>query len=209
MGVVVIELIFGTRNKSKIDQIQGALGPLGILVRGIDTLGVSLDVPETGETAIENARAKAAAYATAAGRTVFSMDNALYFEGLGPEEQPGVHVRRIPGSTGRISDQEVLEYYVALIRSHGSVMDGYWEFGICIATPAGLTAEKVIRAPRQFTATCSTSITADYSLEAIQLVDGKYLSEMSREEMGDHWRRAIGEPLMRFVSANMHLLVQT
>jgi XTP/dITP diphosphohydrolase len=143
-----IELVFGTGNRAKVAQVQGALEPLGIRVLSIKELGIELDVPEDGATAQENARAKAQAYALASGGTVFSMDNALYLNGLPDDEQPGLHVRRIPGGPERPSDQQMLDYYAELVGRHGGRMEGYWEFAIAIATPDGRLAETTIRSPR-------------------------------------------------------------
>src|SRR5687768_17134694 len=105
------ELLFGTNNPGKITQIQGALRPLAITVRGIGEIGIELDVPEDGATAAENARIKATAYASAAGRPVFSMDNALYLAGLSDSDQPGLHARRLPGSTSRPTDAQMVTYH--------------------------------------------------------------------------------------------------
>ncbi len=202
------ELIFGTSNRAKIAQVQGALKPLSILVRGINELGVILDVPEDGATAQENASIKAKAYAGAVQRPVFSMDNALYFTGLADSEQPGLYVRRIPGSIDRLSDEEMVSYYTQLIASQGGSMVGYWEFGIAIARPDGKMAETTIKFPRQFTATPSQQVVEGYPLESIQVdpVTGKYISEMIIDEQDHFWQRVIGQPLMKFVTDHIALL---
>ncbi len=205
---MAVELLFGTENKAKIDQVQGTLEPLGVLVRGINELGINLEVPEDGVTAAENARAKARAYARAAGRPVFSMDNALYLDGLPDDEQPGLHVRRIPGSTGRPSDREMLNYYAKLVESHGGSMKGHWEFAVTIAAPEGGIAEATIRSPRQFTAIRSQHIVEGYPIESIQIdpASGKCIADMTAAEQAQFWQHAIGQPLMQFVGSNIGLL---
>lgn len=88
-----MELIFGTTNPAKLAQIQSALHPLGITITGLPE---PIDVEESGQTALENARLKATAYATVTNQRVMATDNALYLDGLPNSQQPGLHVRRIP-----------------------------------------------------------------------------------------------------------------
>jgi XTP/dITP diphosphohydrolase len=199
----VKELIFGTGNKAKIQQVQGALGEL-VLVKGINEFGVNIEVEEDGKTAQENARKKAVVYANALGRTVFAMDNALYFNDLPDSEQPGLYVRRI-GGIERSTDEEMVESYKELVSSHGEQMKGYWEFGVSIAKPDGTSVEDSIISPRLFVAKASDKIVPGYPLESIQIdpETGKYVSEMSDEEQAQFWQRNIGEPLSHFVEANL------
>lgn len=195
------ELIFGTSNPAKISQVQGALLPVDVTVRGIGDFGIELDVPEDGPTAADNARVKALAYAKELGQSVFSMDNGLYLDGLADDEQPGIYVRRIPGSTERPTDEEMIQYYTDLIAGHGGQMEGHWDFAVAIATAAGDVHETVIQSPRYFTATRSPKVIDGYPLESIQIdpESGKYISEMSTEEQDAFWQKAIGEPLAEFV----------
>ena len=45
------------------------------------------------------------------------MDDNLYFENVPIEKQPGVFVRRINGK--RLSDEEVIDYYINFVRKYG------------------------------------------------------------------------------------------
>lgn len=195
------ELLFGTTNEAKIKQVRGALAPSGIKVDGVKDKSVLPEVIEDGKTALENARKKSLAYAKALGRTVFSMDNALYLEGLGQENQPGLNVRRINGTTERPTDQQMLDYYSVLIGKLGGRVNGYWEFGICIANSEGDCRETVIKSPRVFVSTPSQKMVEGYPLESIQIEpkSGKYISEMSQVEQDVFWQKAIGKPLLEFV----------
>src|SRR3989338_1275761 len=91
------EIMVGTTNEAKVKQIRGALFSLGVSVKGVTDKSLLPDVKEDGNTAQENAKKKAVAYAQALNKAVLSMDNALYFKGLPDDEQPGVNVRRING----------------------------------------------------------------------------------------------------------------
>jgi XTP/dITP diphosphohydrolase len=197
------ELIFGTGNKAKIRQVQDALGESAI-VRGISEFSVDIEIDEDGTTAQENARKKAIAYAKALGRTVFAMDNALYFKGLEDKDQPGLYVRRV-GGIERSSDEEMVQIYKELIRSHGGQLEGWWEYALSIARADGTSVEDSIISPRLFVAEASKKIVPGYPLESVQIdpETGKYVSEMTSEEQILFWQRSIGEPLNRFIQTNI------
>ena len=197
------EILFGTTNLAKIKQLQGVLRPIGVAVRGIP-VGTSLPVIiEDGKTANENAKKKAIAYAKTFGEVVLSMDNALYFDGLDPEKQPGICVRRIGNGDEHPSDEALLEYYTALVQRLGGRIKGRWEFGICIATPEGKTKETLILSSRIFTDRTSSHIIPGYPLESIQIdpESGKYISEMTQKEQDEFWQHTIGAPLREFMKS--------
>jgi len=196
------ELTFGTTNEAKIKQIRGALAPAGIDVNGVIDKSMLPEVIEDGKTANENARKKALAYAKALGKTVFSMDNALYINGLSDDKQPALNVRRINGHTAT-TDEEMIEYYSKLIDSLGGKAEGYWEFGICIATPDGDYKETTIKSPRTFVSTPTTNRQAGYPLESIQIdpATNKYIAGMTQQEQDIFWQQAIGEKLLEFVKS--------
>ena len=195
------EIVFGTTNEAKIKQVRGALSPSGIIVEGVKDKSILPEIVEDGKTALENARKKSIAYAIALGRTVFSMDNALYLEGLSTEEQPGLNVRRINGATERPTDEQMLDYYSKLIGKLGGRINGYWEFGICIANLQGQYEETIIKSPRVFVSKPSSKMVEGYPLESIQIEpeSGRYISEMTQEKQDLFWQKAIGEPLLKFV----------
>ncbi|MBI4021414.1 MAG: hypothetical protein HY369_04160 [Candidatus Aenigmarchaeota archaeon] len=195
------EILFGTTNEAKVRQLQGALAPIGVRVRGVADTSSLPPIEEDGKTAQENARKKAIAYATALHTTMLSMDNALYFDALPASEQPGLQVRRIPSSTAKPSDRELLAHYVKLVRRLGERTGGHWEFAICVAAPDGRCEEITVIAPRIFTVTPSLKSIPGYPLESIQIdpASGKYISDMSQEEQDVFWQREIGKPLQDFI----------
>lgn len=194
-------ITLGTKNPAKIDQIKAALQSSGILVQGLPDKTYP-EIEEDGRTIQENARKKALTYAKELQEAVLSMDNALYFENLPDELQPGQNVRRIDKRTDRPSDEEVLVYYQNLIAAQGGEIRGYWEYAFCYAYPDGRYQEIVIkRASRIFSATRSQNLTAGYPLESLQIdpESGRYFSDLSPDEREALWQNKIGRPLLRFI----------
>ena len=97
------EIIIGTKNPAKVEQIKGALSPISeLVVVGLHNENDLPEVEEEGPTAQDNARLKAITYAKILGKPVLSMDNALYFDDLeGDDRQPGLNVRRFAGEGPR------------------------------------------------------------------------------------------------------------
>lgn len=195
-----MQLIIGTKNKAKIDQIKSILEPLNFTINGLPDRQFS-EVKENGKTAVENARLKATFYASIIGQPVFSMDNALYFDNLEMERQPGLNVRRIEGVTGRPSDDELILYYTKVVKHLGGRINGYWEYGFCLAYPGGETEEISFKSPRIFVSEPSKEIVEGYPLESIQIDpnSGLYISEMSKEQQDNFWRKTIGLKLSEFI----------
>ncbi|MFA5926592.1 MAG: non-canonical purine NTP pyrophosphatase [Patescibacteria group bacterium] len=188
------QIIFGTTNQEKINQIQAALSRLGIDVIGIGDFPDLPRVEENGTSALENAVIKARAYSQAIGEPVLSMDNALYFEGLPAEEQPGIHVRTFL-SEKRLDDEAAVAKYAEFIRNHGETLNSYWEFGLCIAHPDGRILTKEIKSPRIFTSEASENRIPGYPLESLQKisVDGPILADIPAEDKAQFWQDVIGK----------------
>lgn len=195
------KIIIGTKNIAKINQIKGALATSGITVEGLPSNIEFPEVKEDGTTAQENARKKAAAYSQILGKPVLSMDNALYLDGLKPDQQPGINVRRINQKDDRPTDEEVLDYYQKLITKLGEQINGHWEFAVCVAYPDGTINETTIISRRIFVSKKSEKVITGYPLESLQIdpESGGYISEMTQDEQYVFWQKAIGEPLNKFV----------
>ena len=193
-------LIVGTTNSAKIDQVRGALKSLNLDIQGLPERDFPA-IEENGLTALENARIKAIFYSALIGLPVLSTDNALYFDDLTTEKQPGLNVRRIKGQNDRVSDAELLTYYSSLIKELGDKVNGYWEFGICLAYPDSNIKEIIIKSPRIFVSHPSPKITEGYPLDSIQInpETNQYISEMTIEEQGDFWQKTIGKELCSFI----------
>lgn len=191
-----------TTNPAKVEQLGGALAGIGITVVGVEDKNNLPEVVEDGQTALDNARIKAVIYAQALDKPVLAMDNSLFFDKLkGDPRQPGVNVRRIGGLAGKPTDQEMIDYYVKLVRKLGGSAEARWEYGVCVAAPGGIIGEVTFGYETVFVDKPSLNRMDGYPLEALQLdeVSGKYRSEMGKEELAKLWQRKIGEPLAVFV----------
>jgi 8-oxo-dGTP diphosphatase len=105
--------------------------PLGIEILSLaDVNAPSLDIDESGNNPLENAKIKALTYFHALHMPVFSCDSGLYFDGLDDTQQPGVHVRNIKGK--RLDDNGMIEYYSALAAEHGGRLTARYKNGICL-----------------------------------------------------------------------------
>lgn len=111
-------------------------------------------------------------------------------------------MRRIGGAEA-VTDAELLAHGIAFVASLGGTATGYWEYGICLATPEGRVSELTVRTPRLFTSTPSNKMVPGYPLESIQIdpASGMYISEMIEEEQTDFWRRTLGVQLATFVQS--------
>lgn len=196
------ELVIGTSNPAKVEQIRGALAPIDDLqVVGVNDKSLLPQVVKDGKTPQENARKKSMTFAKALGTTVLSMDNALYFDDLeGDERQPGLNVRRFAG-VSRPTDNEMKRYYQGLVKELGGNVKARWEYGVCISSPDGKDRVTSFGYPTVFVSEPSEKTMEGYPLESLQIDEetGKYRSEMTTEELDGLWQKKIGEPLQRFV----------
>lgn len=118
-----MKILYGTTNPAKLQSMREWLSELDIeLISLRDIKGEIPDVPETGDTPLENAELKARAYYKAFGMPVFSCDSGLYFDNL-PELSPKVHVRNVGGTC--LTDDEMIEYYGGLAAKHGDIVARY------------------------------------------------------------------------------------
>ena len=125
-----MKLLFGTNNPAKLEVMRKRLSSLPIQLLSLnDFPQTPPDVPETGNTPLENARQKAKAYYKTFQIPVFSCDSGLYFENVPDEIQPGVHVRTVNGTY--LTDEEMVAYYSGLAKQYGNLTAGY-ENAICL-----------------------------------------------------------------------------
>lgn len=119
-----MKLLYGTGNPAKLKDANKWLKGLDFEILSLrDMKGEVPEVPEDGNTPLENARQKAHAYYKAYGIPVFSCDSGLYFDNVPEEDQPGVHVRTVKGKY--LTDQEMQEHYAGLAVKYGNLTARY------------------------------------------------------------------------------------
>ncbi|UJX42562.1 XTP/dITP diphosphatase [Desulfovibrio sp. JY] len=89
------QVVLATRNKGKIKELNALLAPLGVRVIGLDAFPDIGEIPETGETFLDNARIKADAVCRATGLVSLADDSGLCVDAL--SGAPGVHSARFSG----------------------------------------------------------------------------------------------------------------
>lgn len=88
------ELVFATNNQHKIREVQEILGP-AFLVRSLEDIGLSVEIPETGDTLEANASQKARFIFERSGMNCFADDTGLEIDTL--DGRPGVYSARYAG----------------------------------------------------------------------------------------------------------------
>ena len=89
------KLLVATRNSGKVREFSRMLSEMPFEVVGLDDLGITLEVEETGSTFEENAVLKARAYARESGELTLADDSGLEVDSLNGE--PGVLSARYGG----------------------------------------------------------------------------------------------------------------
>ncbi len=94
-----MKIVFATQNKGKIKELKEMFHELNIDVLSMGEIGLDLDIEETGETFLENAKIKAEALFGAICENheyiVMSDDSGIEIEALG--NRPGVYSARYNG----------------------------------------------------------------------------------------------------------------
>lgn len=131
------ELLYATQNPGKIVEVSGLLAHNGIKVVSPVELGISLDVPETGQTLEENATSKVRAYlAVSGGRIVLADDTGIEIDALNGE--PGIRVRRWKDGHTKMTDEEIIQHCLALMKDVPETQRGaQFRTVLVLGTPNG------------------------------------------------------------------------
>lgn len=89
------KLLVATRNSGKVSEFSRMLSGMPFKLVGLDDMGITLEVEETGSTFEENAVIKARAYARESGELTIADDSGLEIDALNGE--PGVLSARYGG----------------------------------------------------------------------------------------------------------------
>lgn len=179
------EIIYATSNESKVRALQRAVGD-GYKIRSLQDLKIDSQVEEDGKDPKENAIKKARACFQMTGKPSFSMDFGFFIEGLPDAEQPGPFVKRmVPISQEREpSDDEVLAYYIDIIKRLGGKANAYWLRALAYVSKDGefVTEMKI---PKMLVDVPSDKRNKGFPMTSIQIDPkfNKYESELTEEEL--------------------------
>lgn len=123
-----MKLIYGTKNKAKVNHMKKISNYLNIDIEGVD-LGVE-DISEKGTSIEENARIKALHFYSKIKQPVFSCDSGLYFDHLDDEKQTGIFIRRV--NSKRLTDEEMIDYYSNIAKENGGQAIARYKNAICL-----------------------------------------------------------------------------
>jgi XTP/dITP diphosphohydrolase len=128
-------LLLATNNKGKVAELKALLAGLDLSILTPSDLGISLDVPENGQTYAENASKKAVAFARVSRMVAMGDDSGLEVEALGG--QPGLHSHRfcpIPDAT----DADRRKYLLEQMQDKPRAWTAHFLATIAIALPNGV-----------------------------------------------------------------------
>lgn len=128
-------LLLATGNAGKVREFRDLLKDAPVRLVGLQDVGITQDVEETGTTFEENASLKAATYARLSGLWALAEDSGLEVDALGGE--PGVYSRRYAGVDA--TDAERVQYLLSKLRNVPWERRGArFRSVIAIASPGGV-----------------------------------------------------------------------
>ena len=189
-----MRLLVATTNAGKQREFRRLLQPLDVAVVTPDEIGLDLEVEEPHDTYVENAAAKAVAFARASGLTSLADDSGIEVAAL--DWGPGVRSARWAGEQGREADR-MLEALAGIDDRRARMV-----CALAVATPGaeepsveiftGLVDGEVAPAPRG---------SGGFGYDPVFVVDGRgrttaELSEVEKDRLS-HRGRAVAAALPR------------
>jgi XTP/dITP diphosphohydrolase len=127
-------LLLGTNNKGKVEEIRALLDGCGINLLTPAEIGLTLDIPEDGQTYAENASKKAMAFSQASGMAALSDDSGLEVDAL--EGQPGLHSHRF-SLLADATDADRRKYLLEKLQGAARPWTAHFCATVAIALPSG------------------------------------------------------------------------
>jgi len=182
-----MKLLYGTSNPSKIDFMQKRVDSLGIEILSLNDVDApNIEIDESGNDPLENARIKALAYYQVLKIPVFSCDSALYIDGLDEERQPGVHARRIQGR--RLTDDEMITYYGTLAEEFGGKVTARYQNAICLVLDESTVyehmADDIASDPFLIVSKPHKRRSEGFPIDSlsVEIASGKYYNDLASKE---------------------------
>ncbi|MEC8557179.1 MAG: RdgB/HAM1 family non-canonical purine NTP pyrophosphatase [Planctomycetota bacterium] len=128
------QIILGTHNRKKCGELRSLLAPIGVDLKSLAEVDSPLEVEETGETFIENARLKAVEQAQHLNQWTIGEDSGLCVPFL--QGAPGIYSARYsaPGATDERNNDKLLSELSEATRAQRRA---YYICTIALADPTG------------------------------------------------------------------------
>ncbi|MFC1721347.1 non-canonical purine NTP pyrophosphatase [Patescibacteria group bacterium] len=187
------DLVIATGNPAKFVRYERGLADhFDVNLTSLQEEGLE-KVDEPFDTAEENARHKAINYFRQCGKPVLAIDEALYFDFLPADKQPGVYVRRF-GGTEELSDADLLTRIQDLVKDvPDEKRTGYWRYAVCIAQGEDKVGEVIFDNHLRVASRASEKESPGYPLNKIIQNEGL---ERVNVECSDEDRRKADEVFM-------------
>lgn len=178
-----MKLFYATSNDSKINNMKRRLKNTEIDIITPKDLNINIDIDENGTTVVENAIKKAKAYYEIVKIPTIAGDSSLFIDGIPDDEQPGLYVRRLNGKL--MTNKEMVEYYIKLIKSIGGRTTGYYVTGLALIIDNNIFTAEITENKLVMSSTKSNSEihTGDpLAVLTIDKISKKYYNELSDED---------------------------
>ena len=141
-------LMVASANPGKVREIQAILSALDLTILSAKDAGVTLHVPETGQTYTENARIKAETYQIASGLIVLADDSGLEVDAL--NGAPGIYSARYAGIPNA-TDADRRGYLLQRLAGLPQPWPAHFYCTAILAGPTGVLATEEGRCDGQIT----------------------------------------------------------
>ena len=130
------KLLLATRNIGKIKELTELLRGLGAEILTPEDLSLNLDIEESGETYLDNAAKKAAAYANQSNLFSLGDDSGLEVKAL--DGAPGIYSARFSPKPGA-NDKDRRDYLLERLQEHPKPWSARFHCTVVLAAPSGAT----------------------------------------------------------------------
>lgn len=198
------KVLFGTRNETRKEYVREILKDINVHIVSLNDLGIDVQIEENGSSPLENSKIKAVEYYKKSGIPTFSIDAGLYIDKFPEEKQPGVFVRRIYGNTKKVTDEQMLNYYIEELKKCGGESKGIWRIGLTLVLSFNEIYSTTFDRETLFTTKVCNIASKGEPLNSIQInpKSGRYEAELtpserkeSQEDLSDHINKFMSKHL--------------
>ena len=194
-----MKLFYATKNKFKINNMKNRLSSLDVeLVTPYD-LDVKVDVEESGNTVVENAKIKALTYKDIVNMPVLAADSSLYVEKF--EKQPGLFVHRVDG----LSKDKIEDYYIEQLNKVGGSSKAYFVTGLALIVDGECKTIEITEDEFLFTSDIYDGPKGFDDLGRMELDTkfNKYFCELTNDELNSRGY-TFDKKTIEFLKENLH-----